>query len=71
MVPGVVDVSAQVADGMTWFELRSCRDKARFASRGEARLAARSMERREGGRLNPYHCRFCGAWHIGHAMARR
>lgn len=71
MVAGVVNVSARRADGISWFELRSCRDKVRLDSRAEARLAAHGIERREGDRLQPYHCRFCGHWHVGHPTRRR
>jgi len=71
MVAGVVSVSAGRAGSGSWFERRSCLDKVPFASRHGARAAARSVERRYGGRLEPYACRFCDGWHVGHQMARR
>jgi hypothetical protein len=71
MVAGVVVVSPGRASGITWFEHRSCRSKVAHATRKEARTAARAVERRHGGRLEPYHCGFCDGWHVGHPMARR
>ena len=44
---------------------RGCTSKALFLSRGEARAWVRSG-RRSDGRLDPYHCRYCGGWHVGH-----
>ena len=49
--------------------VRACESKAVFVSRGEARNAMRG--RRVDGSLAPYHCRFCGGWHLGHRRRRR
>lgn len=45
---------------------RGCTSKAAFVSRGEARTTAR-RGRHVAGQLEPYHCRSCGLWHLGHA----
>jgi hypothetical protein len=71
MVAGVVVVSAAQERAATWFEQRSCRCKVRFEGRWSARAAAGELVRRQGGTIGPYHCRFCGGWHVGHPMARR
>lgn len=39
--------------------------KAAFVSRGEARTLTRHG-RFGHGSLEPYHCRHCGMWHLGH-----
>jgi hypothetical protein len=44
---------------------RGCTSKALFLSRREARAWMRSG-RRSDGRLDPYHCGYCGGWHLGH-----
>jgi hypothetical protein len=68
MVVGIVVVSAAANRAETWFEQRSCRGKVRLSSRVEARSAARDLVRRSGGSIQPYHCGFCGGWHVGHRM---
>jgi hypothetical protein len=70
MVSGVV-VSGMPSRAPTWFEQRSCRCKVRLGTRFEARAAARSIVRREGGTILPYHCGFCDGWHVGHPPAGR
>ena len=71
MVAGVVIVSPGRAGTVSWFEQRSCLQKVAYVSRGEARNAAHAVEGCHGGRLKPYHCRFCGGWHVGHPMVKR
>ncbi len=68
MIEGIVVVSATANRAATWFEQRSCRGKVQFATRWEARAAARDIVRRVGGTVMPYHCRFCDGWHAGHPM---
>ena len=70
MVSGVVSVSTARAGTVSWFERRSCLGKVPFASDHEARAVARAVERRHGGSLDPYGCRFCESWHVGHQLAR-
>ena len=48
---------------------RACESKAVYLTRGEARSTARNG-RRQDGSLAPYHCRFCGRWHLGHRRLR-
>ena len=48
---------------------RSCSSKTPFASRREARSRV-SGGRNQDGTLKPYHCEFCGAWHLGHTPRR-
>jgi hypothetical protein len=49
---------------------RSCSSKAPYGSRREARSRVRHG-RHQDGTLHPYHCAFCGAWHLGHTARRR
>lgn len=44
---------------------RGCTSKAAFVSRREARSWVRNG-RRSDGSLDPYRCRICGLWHLGH-----
>jgi hypothetical protein len=48
---------------------RGCTSKAVFISRREARSLVRNS-RTGDGQLKPYHCRHCGAWHLGHRRHR-
>ena len=48
---------------------RGCTSKAAFVSRGEARSLVRHG-RFSSGNLEPYHCRTCGLWHLGHHRRR-
>jgi hypothetical protein len=47
---------------------RACESKAVYVTRGEARNASRNP--RFDGSVAPYHCRFCGRWHLGHRRHR-
>jgi len=46
-------------------EERGCTSKVTFSTRVEARSLAR-RGRRSDGQLDPYHCRYCDFWHLGH-----
>lgn len=43
---------------------RTCGGKRSYGARN-ARLVA-ERRRREGDKVSPYRCFYCGAWHIGH-----
>jgi len=43
---------------------RGCTSKAVFQTRREARTRI-SHGLRSNGQLDPYRCRYCGAWHVG------
>lgn len=54
-------------------EERSCGRKRRHESLRSALTALAGMVRRrevERGELQPYNCRFCHGWHLGHAIRR-
>lgn len=44
---------------------RACESKAVYLTRGEARQQLRGGRHMDGA-MKPYHCRFCGRWHLGH-----
>jgi hypothetical protein len=44
---------------------RGCLSKARFDSQREARNLVRHG-RHSDGSVEPYHCRICDYWHLGH-----
>lgn len=48
---------------------RSCEGKVRHVSQ-KAALVQVGIIARHGGRVVPYHCPFCGGWHVGHPNAR-
>lgn len=53
---------------------RECAGKQSHPHRAAAVEAGRWRRERFGARLAdtyPYHCRHCGAWHIGHRPRRR
>ena len=52
------------------FRLRSCASKVAHHNRRAAKRVARLTALSGGGRLHAYACRFCGLWHVGHAMRR-
>ncbi len=50
--------------------IRGCDGKERHRSKGAADAQMRSLLRRDdivqdADRLNTYHCRHCGGWHVG------
>ncbi|MDY7027968.1 MAG: hypothetical protein SVR04_06700 [Spirochaetota bacterium] len=49
---------------------RSCEGKVRHESLEAAKIACREM-RRQGEIVRPYHCRFCGGYHVGHYNRRK
>lgn len=44
---------------------RGCTSKSYFVSRGEAKAVLRSGRHSFSG-LQPYRCRYCDGWHLGH-----
>lgn len=50
---------------------RRCDHKRRYSRAAAIRAASRLGARAYGGRLSPYVCPHCGAWHVGHALADR
>jgi hypothetical protein len=71
VVTGVVAVSTGRPASVSWVEYRSCRSKVRHDGRREAMdVAKKQMNRWGGGRVDAYHCRFCGGWHVGHPSRR-
>lgn len=48
---------------------KSCEGKIRHVDAGAAQAALTALVRNKGwqGPMNPYKCRFCGGWHIGHS----
>jgi len=48
---------------------RACTSKVTYFGRREARAAAHG--RHSDGQLRPYHCEFCGLWHLGHRRRHR
>ena len=48
---------------------RACTSKAGFVSRAEARSLLRHG-RHVDGSMDPYRCRFCELWHLGHRRRR-
>lgn len=51
---------------------KACKGKVRHATidAGQAAIAALNRQRGWQGRMNAYHCRWCGGVHIGHAGGR-
>lgn len=51
---------------------RQCNGKRRHASYDNALIAVRKLRQQHGhvGQVSPYHCKHCGAWHIGHTPGR-
>lgn len=48
---------------------KQCESKKRYSTREEAeRAIAQIFYHSHGypGKLNVYHCKFCGGWHVGH-----
>lgn len=44
--------------------------KITYDSIKPTRVASKNMERRHGGRFNPYYCGLCQGWHTGHTLER-
>lgn len=47
-----------------------CFGKDGFKTKHQAAEVAKKASRRRDARLNPYHCQFCGLFHIGLAKKR-
>ena len=45
---------------------KSCEGKIRHADKGGAVQQINSLWRLSHEHMRPYHCRFCGGWHVGH-----
>lgn len=43
-----------------------CSGKRQYGSHGEAAKVAKTMRRYTDNAMNPYRCRHCAAWHLGH-----
>lgn len=53
---------------------RACTGKVRHLTKGAAEAEKRRLVREEGyhpGRIETYHCRHCGHFHVGHKPRRR
>ena len=48
---------------------RACTSKTSYVSQSEARNLLRHG-RHAGSGMEPYHCQFCGFWHVGHRRRR-
>lgn len=48
---------------------RSCEGKVQHETREAADQAARVLRQR-GDVVRPYHCWYCGCWHVGHKRTR-
>jgi len=55
---------------MTRTRARSCEGKCRHQTKEAARSELQTLVRKgaNGGRLEVYKCRFCGAYHTGHRI---
>lgn len=49
-----------------WDYLSSCYHKVRYGHAQTAENACRRMNEKGSGEMEPYRCRYCGGWHIGH-----
>jgi hypothetical protein len=53
---------------------RACKGKVRHEDQATAQRELGRLARSKGSmniaHLNVYHCRWCGAWHVGHTPAR-
>ena len=45
---------------------RSCEQKRRYGSAHHAKRARRAADPVKFHGVHPYHCQFCGGWHLGH-----
>lgn len=52
------------------FIRKTCENKCRYETRGEALGAKAQIERKERTAVNVYKCQFCGAYHVGRASAQ-
>ena len=47
-----------------WIMLNRCKDKNRYATKQQAKRAARDIERYKGTKTAPYRCPACHQWHL-------
>lgn len=47
-----------------------CEGKLRYSTKADAKRAAKRQERHGCGRMQPYHCAYCGGFHLGHKPER-
>lgn len=52
-------------------ERAKCRAKKAYTSKATAHAEKRFIRRRKGFSLHPYHCRWCGLWHLSASLPRR
>ena len=50
---------------------RMCGTKVGYKMRDDARTARYALARQTGGIYDVYQCRFCGLYHVGHAVQPR
>lgn len=50
--------------GLVEYLAGRCRGKQVYSSKVHAKQAARGVRRRFGFKLRPYHCEWCGRWHL-------
>lgn len=43
---------------------KACDTKTRYATFNEAMKRAKRIEQKDGVKVYPYECRFCGGWHL-------
>jgi hypothetical protein len=46
---------------------KACKTKVKFYSERDAGISCRTYRVKYGENLEPYHCKICGWWHIGHS----
>lgn len=51
-------------------ERAKCREKQTFTSKSSAHKKKRFVRRRKGFSLHPYHCPWCGLWHLSASLPR-
>lgn len=56
---------------MKYLRESSCDGKHRHATMAKARAHARLFRKRSGDNLRPYHCCFCGGFHLGHSRGAK
>jgi hypothetical protein len=50
---------------------KQCADKIKHSTEADAAFAAFLLRREKGALLQPYKCRFCHHWHLGHTRSQR
>lgn len=44
----------------------ACKGKKTYETRRDAKDHAKTVKKRNGTRVRPYECIYCGDWHVGH-----